>query len=223
MINFIVYGFCFLYHFKQYAMNSFQLTIGRFIMGLKRPARSSNRRRLREWGESMESFTIREVTDKDLLPLVDLHVQTWADTYWTVKQPPTHEIRERQWREVFNLKDGSWCCFVVQNRAGKLIGFAHGVHYSHEDMPGFQGELSKIYLLLEYQRLGLGRLLIGHIARKFLSQGIHSMLCFGVPQNPSNRFYETLHGERLYDRKGEFHGGYGWQDLEKLASICPID
>ncbi|WP_276482936.1 GNAT family N-acetyltransferase [Paraflavitalea pollutisoli] len=223
MINFIVHGFAFLHLFKQYAMNSFQLTIGRFIMGLKRPSRSTNRRRLREWGETLESFTIREVTDQDLLPLVDLHVQTWADTYWTVKQPPTHETRERQWREVFKQQDGSWCCFVVQNRAGKLIGFAHGVHYSHPDMPGFEGELSKIYLLLEYQRLGLGRLLIGHIARKFLGQGIRSMLCFGVPQNPSNRFYETLHGERLYDKKGDFHGGYGWKDLEKLAAICPID
>lgn len=204
-------------------MNRLQLTIDRFIMGLRRPSSGANRRRLREWGKRLESFTIREVTDRDLLPLVHLHVQTWADTYWTIRNPPSHETREQQWREQFKVKDGSWFCYVVQDRAGKLIGFAKGLRYDHADLPAFNGELNKIFLLLEYQRLGLGRLLMGYVARKFLSQGIDSMVVFGVPQNPSNRFYETLHGERLYDKKGEFHGGYGWQDLQKLADICPID
>jgi len=205
------------------AMNRIQMNIGRFIMGLKRPSKATGLRRLREWGNTLESFTIREVVEKDLPALVALHVQTWSDTYWTVRNPPTYETRESQWRAVFSKKDGSWFCFVVQNREGRLIGFAHGVKYAHEDLPDFSGQLSQIYLLLEYQRLGLGRLLMGHVARKFLSMGIGSMVLFGVPQNPSNRFYETLHGERLYDKTGEFHGGYGWQDLAKLAAICPIE
>src|SRR5215207_1514931 len=101
-------------------------TIGRFIMGLKRPAKSTNIRRLREWGETLESFTIREATINDLPALTALHVQTWADTYWTVRNPPTYETREHQWRELFAVKDGSWFCFVVQNREGRLIGFAKG-------------------------------------------------------------------------------------------------
>lgn len=197
--------------------------LGRIIMGLKRPSKATNIRRLREWGETMESFTIREATESDLPALAALHVQTWNDTYWTVKNPPTYEIRERQWREQFNLKDGSWFCYVVQNREGRLIGFAKGIVYHHADLPEFGGELSKIYLLLEYQRLGLGRLLMGHVARRFLSMGIHSMLLFGIPQNPSNRFHEALRGERLFDKQGEFHGGYGWRDLQKLAALCPID
>lgn len=198
-------------------------TIGRFIMGLKRPSKTTNMRRLREWGETMESFTIREATENDLPALATLHVQTWNDTYWTVRNPPTYEIRERQWKEQFKIKDGSWFCFVVQNHEGRLIGFAKGVRYSHADLPDFGGELSKIYLLLEYQRLGLGRLLVGHVARRFLDMGINSMVLFGTPQNPSNRFHEALRGERLFDKKGEFHGGYGWRDLQKLADLCPVD
>jgi GNAT superfamily N-acetyltransferase len=197
--------------------------IGRFIMGLRRPSKTTNMRRLREWGETMESFTIREATEHDLPALAALHVQTWNDTYWTVRNPPTIEIREYQWREQFTVKDGSWFCYVVQNREGRLIGFAKGLLYNHADLPEFGGELSKIYLLLEYQRLGLGRLLMGYVARKFLSMGINSMVLFGIPQNPSNRFHEALRGERLYSKKGEFHGGYGWRDLQKLAEICPVD
>jgi hypothetical protein len=68
-----------------------------------------------------------------------------------------------------------------------------------------------------------GRRLVGHVARRLLSQGISSMLLFGDARNPSNLFYEALGAERLFAANGEFHGGYGWRDLRKLASICPTD
>jgi len=60
--------------------------------------------------------------------------------------------------------------------------------------------------------------LVGHVARRFLSQGISSMLLFGEARNPSNGFYEALGAERLFSTAGEFHGGYGWRDLRPLAS-----
>jgi hypothetical protein len=69
----------------------------------------------------------------------------------------------------------------------------------------------------------LGRRLIGHVSRRFLSQGIASMLLFGDAANPSNGFYEALGAERLITQKGEFHGGYGWRDLGALAAKCPIE
>jgi hypothetical protein len=46
------------------------------------------------------------------------------------------------------------------------------------------------------------------------------MLLFGDASNPSNGFYESFGAERLYSDKGEFHGGYGWRDLDRLAAIC---
>ncbi len=60
----------------------------------------------------------------------------------------------------------------------------------------------------------------GHVARRFLAQGIRSMVLFGVPQNPSCAFHEALEGERLLAKNGDFHGGYGWRDLQRLAAIC---
>jgi hypothetical protein len=47
------------------------------------------------------------------------------------------------------------------------------------------------------------------------------MLLFGEARNPSNGFYEALGAERLFAANGDFHGGYGWRDLRKLASVCP--
>ena len=90
-------------------------------------------------------------------------------------------------------------------------------------LPGFAGELNKIYLLRDYQRQGLGRRLVGHVARRFLSQGIASMVLFGEARNPSCGFWDRLGGERLYAANREFHGAYGWRDLRSLASKCSSD
>jgi ribosomal protein S18 acetylase RimI-like enzyme len=166
---------------------------------------------------------IREWTIDDLPAVVHLHVETWKATYPEVTNPPTYEIRDRQWREAFKITDGSWFCFVAEDESGELIGFANGKRYCHADLPDFSGELNKIYLLREYQRQGLGRRLLGHVVRRFLSQGITSMVLFADPANPSCRFYEAMGAERLFDASGNFHGAYGWRDLNRLAPLCPAE
>ena len=191
-------------------------------MDLPRPSKAANLRRLHKRGEKAESFIIREAVAADIPALAALHVKTWAQTYWLTLRPPTYRIREWQWKEQFKKNDGSWFCFVIENSKGQLIGFAKGKSYSHSDLPDFSGELNKIYILREYQRLGLGKRLIGNVARKFLSLGISNMVLFGVAENPSGYFHEAMGGEKLYSREGEFHGGYCWRDLQSLASFCPV-
>ncbi len=200
-------------------MKNFINAILRFVNGLKRPSKQTNTRLLAKMGETLSSFAIREATEKDIPVLAALHVKTWNETYWNVNKPPSFEIREWQWREQFKKNDGSWFCFVVENKNAQLVGFAKGVSYSSTDLPEYSGELDKIYLLKDYQRLGLGRKLIGHVARRFLEKGINTMVLFGVPQNPSCAFHEAVGGEKLYAKNGEFHGGYGWEDLTKLRYL----
>jgi L-amino acid N-acyltransferase YncA len=165
---------------------------------------------------------IREATSDDIPRLAALHVKTWTETYPLTLQPPTYQLRERQWRQQFEQADGSWFCFVVENVRGELIGFAKGRRYSSDDLPGYAGELNKIYLLREYQRMGIGRRLVAHVARRFLNQGISTMVLFGVPENPSCAFHEAMGGERLYAESGEFHGGYGWRDLHDVVNRTGI-
>ena len=87
-------------------------------------------------------------------------------------------------------------------------------------VPGFAGELNKIYVLRRVHRQGVGRLLLCTVARRFLDQGVTSMLLFGEATNPSNGFYERFGAERLYSDRGEFHGAYGWRDLQLLVDRC---
>jgi ribosomal protein S18 acetylase RimI-like enzyme len=172
----------------------------------------------------MNNYVIREATPADVPALARLHVTTFNETHAPAHlNGPTYEVREYQWRQIFQTMDGSWFCFVIDGPDGELIGFAKGQRYAHSDQPDFAGELNKIYLLRDYHRQGLGRRLIGHVARRFLSQGIRSMLLFGEAQNPSNGFYEVLGAERLFSKSGEFHGGYGWRDLRSLEARCPVE
>jgi ribosomal protein S18 acetylase RimI-like enzyme len=191
----------------------------RFLTSLRRSSKVVTPNLLRQQEDVHEPLIFRETICSDLPALAALHVKTWNDTYPDVKHPPTYELRESQWRETFEVDDDSWFCFVIENFKGQLIGFAKGKKYNHTDLPDFSGELNKIYLLREYQRMGLGRRLVGCVSRRFLSLGINSMVLFAEADNPSCKFYEALEGKKI---GGPTSGNYGWHDLRHLASICPI-
>src|SRR5215471_16559709 len=120
---------------------------------------------------SIEPFLIREATPADVPALARLHVATFIETHGGRR--PTYERREWQWREAFAQPARNWFCFVIACQDDELVGFAKGMPYTG-GLPGFAGELNKIYLLRQYHRRGLGRRLMGVVARAFLTQWIPS-------------------------------------------------
>jgi GNAT superfamily N-acetyltransferase len=185
----------------------------RFVNNLRRPSKSRNLRLQRERGETTDSYTIREATAADIPALAVLHVKTWNDTYGG--SGVTVNIRQHQWREQFSKKNDTWFVLLVEDHAKQLIGFAKG-QYNPADM---MGELNKIYLLRDYQRIGIGSRLVGEVARRLLRMGVNDMLLFGIPQNPSCHFHEKLGGERMTNKGEVFQGGYHWHDLHALAKL----
>jgi GNAT superfamily N-acetyltransferase len=167
---------------------------------------------LRERGEGVDSMVIRQATFDDIPALGRLHVKTWNATYGPLlMKGPSETIRETQWRQKFAKNDPTWFCFVVENRRGELIGFAQG---NRSDHPQYAGELHKIYLVREYQGVGLGRRLIGVVAQRFLSEGVESMWLFGDARNPSNHVWIALGAVKTDDDPGT--GNYGWRDVRLL-------
>jgi len=194
-------------------MKNFINSVIRFINGLKRPSKKTNLRKLQKRGETLDSFTFRDATEDDIAELGKLHAITWAQTY-TLGKSPNIRLRQYQWQKSFKEEnDGSWFCILVVNKKNELVGFAKGKIYKNEGSSEQHGDLNKIYLLSDYQRLGLGKKLFGIVVQKFLSKGVNDMVLFGVPQNPSCAFHEAMGGERLYSEKGTFDGGYRWGNL----------
>ena len=197
-------------------MKNFINSISRFINGLKRPSKKTNIKKLHERGEILDSFTFRDATEEDTPELGKLHAIAWAETYNA--KTPNIQLRQYQWQKAFTEEnDGLWFCILVVNAKNKLVGFAKGKINKDEHTSQLHGDLNKIYLLSDYQRLGLGKKLFTLAVQRFLSKGINDMSLFGVPQNPSCAFHEAMGGERLYSEKGTFDGCYRWDDLKKLA------
>ena len=166
------------------------------------------------------AFHIRDAQPEDVAALARLHVQTFNETHrGGGGGGPSYELREQQWSEAFASRDHSWFCLVVEDETGQLVGFAKGTLHDG-GVPGFVGELNKLYVLRRLHRQGIGRLLLGTVASRFIERGITSMLLFGEATNPSNGFYEAFGAERLYSPSGEFHGGYGWRGLRPVVNHC---
>ena len=199
-------------------MKNFINSIFRFINGLKRPSKKTNIKKLHKRGETLDSFTFRDATEEDTGELGKLHAITWAETYNA--KNPNIQLRQYQWRKAFTEEnDGTWFCILVVNAKNELVGFAKGKINKDEHSTQMHGDLNKIYLLKDYQRLGLGKKLFTLVVQRFLSRGINDMTLFGVPQNPSCSFHEAMGGERLYSEKGTFDGCYMWRDLKRLSEF----
>jgi GNAT superfamily N-acetyltransferase len=118
---------------------------------------------------------VREAQPGDIEALAALHVTTFKQAhgrFWA----PSYALRESQWRSAF-AHGTDWFCYVAEAPNGELVGFAKGTLHDG-GVPGYEGELNKIYVLRKWHRLGIGRALVEHVGRRFLSQGIHSMLLF---------------------------------------------
>ena len=158
-------------------------------------------------------FEPREAAVRDAAELAALHVETFRETHGG--GPPV-SLREHQWQQILGANDPNDFTFVVEDDSRRLVAFARGRRHDG-GVPGYQGELNKIYVLRRVHRHGIGRALVRLVADRFLSQGVTSMLLFGDARNPSNGFYEHLGAVRLLSPEGEFNGGYGWPNLRELV------
>jgi ribosomal protein S18 acetylase RimI-like enzyme len=165
------------------------------------------------------TFTIREATEEDLSELVHIHVTSWNLTYPNFEPKPTYALREAQWARLFDSKNDNWFSYVVQDKEGKIAGFATGHDFKDAALP-YSGQLDKIHLLPAYHRKGLGTSLVLQVAQHFLQHRISSMILFSDPENVNIRFYDRLGGLRLLDNDGIFQGAFGWRDLDVLVLRC---
>ena len=148
------------------------------------------------------------------LPSKTHNLALLAKSNENISESPSSRLREQQWKEQFTKIDGTWFCVVIEKPNGELIGFAKGKKH---DTTEYRGDLNKIYLLRDYQRLGLGSKLISMVAERFIGMGIHSMILFGDAGNPSIAFHEAMGGKRLIGSNGEFTGNFGWKNIGHLV------
>lgn len=168
--------------------------------------------------------TIRPATPDDAPAIAHVHVEAWRTAYRNVL--PDHvldglseEQRRNHWQAVLSSPQPGEFVLVAE-QDGRVVGFAKGGPERGGD-PQFRGEVYAIYLLNEFRRQGIGRVLFRRAVEALVEFGLNSMKVWVLRDNPYQRFYERhggkLAGERLIQIGGQefVEIAYGWNDLRQ--------
>lgn len=157
----------------------------------------------------LSNLILRDAISDDIPKLAYLHLVTWNATYPDEPKNPGLQTRELQWKKSFETEH-DWFCYVIENEAGDLVGFAKG----RKERDG-TGNLNKLFLMEAYQSHGLGTRLIRQVALRFYNEGIKSMWVVADMGNPTFVFYEKMGGVRKGDTDPEV-AVYEWSDVSTL-------
>ncbi len=169
----------------------------------------------------MASIRVAEV--RDAAAIAHVHVQSWLATYeGIVPKEYLASLNEAEriplWQDWLT-RDIS---VFVAEIDGELVGFAGGGAI-REPFDTYDSELYTLYLLKEMQGRGLGKALLGAVARALVQKNYKSMLVWVLEQNPAVHFYEKAGAQHLMSKQIEIGGvqlpefALGWPDL-KAAS-----
>jgi ribosomal protein S18 acetylase RimI-like enzyme len=169
---------------------------------------------------------IREATPDDAAGIARVHVESSRTTYGGLLPEETlaamtFEKRLSNWSKTLGGGEGGEFVFVAEAE-GQIVGFASGGPERAGDAD-FDGELYTVYILPEWQRLGVGRRLALALAERLARLGFRAMMLWVLEENPACRFYESLGGARV--REEEIERGrralkkvaYGWSDIGALT------
>lgn len=160
---------------------------------------------------------IREACIEDAERIAVIHVESWKTSYKDIISESylsslSIEKRTKNWLWTFENQKAHEKIFVAEDREGKIIGFSNGGR-SRSDEFKHVGELYAIYLLKDYQRLEIGKMLFNAVIESLKNNGNSSMMLWVLKDNPSLTFYKLQGGQTL----GQKTVTIGGDNLTELA------
>ncbi|MNV41100.1 Mycothiol acetyltransferase [compost metagenome] len=160
---------------------------------------------------------IREASIEDAEGIATVHVNSWKTTYTGIISESylatlSVENRTKSWVWTFENRTEYGKVIVAEDKEGKIVGFSCGGQNRNEQYR-HDGELYAIYLLKEYQGIGIGRSLFNSVVESLKNIGYSSMMLWVLRDNPSLGFYILQGGQRVGQKKITI----GTDDLVEIA------
>ncbi|MBT2646676.1 GNAT family N-acetyltransferase [Bacillus sp. ISL-34] len=167
---------------------------------------------------------IREATVADAEGIAKVHVDCWRTTYKDIMPSDfldnlSYEKRKELW--IKNLtRDGNYV-YVAENNEGRIVGFISGGKRETNKVED-SGDLTSIYILENFQRMGIGKNLIKELFFKFEELGFKTIFAEVLEGNKSRYFYEAFGAELLKTEKVKMAGAelnllvYEWKDISPV-------
>jgi GNAT superfamily N-acetyltransferase len=137
---------------------------------------------------------------------------------------------ERTLRAITDGTNPRECVYLaVGEICDEVIGIAMGQPADEGPWPN-TGAIKVLYVLQAYQGRGLGRRLVGVVARHLRRLGMPALTIAVLKANvPAQRFYEAIDGQCVQATETEDSGYmlpeivYGWADTETLIAAAGLD
>ncbi|WHY55787.1 GNAT family N-acetyltransferase [Peribacillus simplex] len=146
---------------------------------------------------------IREATVADAEGIAIVHVDSWRTTYNDIMPSDfldnlSYGQRKELWKKNIS-SDGNYV-YVAENSDGKIVGFISGGKREKNKVEN-SGDLTAIYILENFQRMGIGKKLIKELFFKFEELGLKTIFVEVLEDNESRYFYEAFGAELLKTEK----------------------
>jgi ribosomal protein S18 acetylase RimI-like enzyme len=174
---------------------------------------------------------IRIATLDDAQALAAMHIASWRETYTGLlpdKMLSSLSVKSRAtaWAKIMQepATERSTVVYLAEHE-GSIIGFGSCGAQRTESLKikGYDGEISAIYVLREFQKRKIGTHLFRAMSSNLISRGFNATALWVLRENwRARRFYEYCLGKVMAEREEVRDStvlvelAYGWLELKEL-------
>lgn len=154
----------------------------------------------------MNNFIIRRANEYDTKSIIDISNKTWITTYKGLLSDKTlndkitkTETRIKKLKNI--IKDNNnYYVAIVDNKIIGFISYGKSRNKKYENY----GEINALYVLKEYQKLGIGKKLFLKGIENLVNLGFKNMILNVLEGNNTINFYKHFNGEIIDQRYDYF-------------------
>jgi len=168
--------------------------------------------------------SVREGNDRDIPDVSRVYVESVRRSFeYIYPQEYLDGLSVEARADVMNkrLTKPGYRVFVAETATDQVVGFVDCGEPVLENVP-HQRQIYSLYVLPEFQKLGVGRDLVKTCVLKMIDDGFQSFCLDTVERSPYRRFYDKIGGKVIGHDEHTIGGEemqtiiYGWDDLGEL-------